>query len=205
MDSDAAAQEGVLVSWDDERGFGYIQPEAGGHRVFAHIHAWPRGAGRPKEGDFVTFDVELAPDGRTRARSVRRPFETLPRQRVTLGAEGYFAILGFIGLYIVVGTYWPVSPWIGLVYAVLSVASIALYTRDKAAAGAGSWRTSENTLHMVSLFGGWPGAILAQQLLHHKNRKESFQATFWTTVVVNCAAFVVFSRPVTELIADVVG
>jgi cold shock CspA family protein len=35
MDSDAAAQEGVLVSWDDERGFGYIQPEAGGHRVFS--------------------------------------------------------------------------------------------------------------------------------------------------------------------------
>jgi uncharacterized membrane protein YsdA (DUF1294 family)/cold shock CspA family protein len=203
MDSDAAAQEGVLVSWDDERGFGYIQPEAGGHRVFAHIHAWPRGAARPKEGDFVTFDVELAPDGRTRTRSVRRPFEVLPSQTSKHGSEAYFAILGFIGLYALVSTYWPVSPWIGAVYVVLSLACFVLYARDKAAARVGTWRTSENTLQIVALIGGWPGAILAQQILHHKNRKESFQAMFWTTVVVNCVAFVVFSASATALIAEI--
>jgi uncharacterized membrane protein YsdA (DUF1294 family) len=86
---------------------------------------------------------------------------------------------------------------------VLSLACFVLYARDKAAARVGTWRTSENTLQIVALIGGWPGAILAQQILHHKNRKESFQAMFWTTVVVNCVAFVVFSASATALIAEI--
>jgi len=35
--------------------------------------------------------------------------------------------------------------------------------------------------------GGWPGALIAQQTLRHKSRKESFRAVFWVTVVLNCA------------------
>ena len=49
-------------------------------------------------------------------------------------------------------------------------------------------RTPENTLHLVAVFGGWPGALVAQDLFRHKSSKASFQVVFWLTVVVNCGA-----------------
>jgi uncharacterized membrane protein YsdA (DUF1294 family) len=52
----------------------------------------------------------------------------------------------------------------------------------------GAWRTAENRLHVLALLGGWPGALIAQQVLRHKSRKASFRFTFWVTVVLNCVA-----------------
>ena len=49
-------------------------------------------------------------------------------------------------------------------------------------------RTPESTLHLFGLLGGWPGALAAQRLFRHKSSKASFQATYWITVVLNCAA-----------------
>lgn len=72
-------------------------------------------------------------------------------------------------------------------YLALSAASFALYVKDKHAARAGQWRTPEKTLHLLSLLGGWPGALCAQQLLRHKSRKQPFRAVFWFTVALNLA------------------
>jgi uncharacterized membrane protein YsdA (DUF1294 family)/cold shock CspA family protein len=190
-------REGTVFKWDDARGFGYIAPADGGHHVFAHIQAWPRGAGRPKLGDVVTFETELAPDGRTRASSVRSPFEVVRRESsgAATGTKATISLAGFIGLYLAVGLRWPVSPWIAVFYAVVSLITFLIYAHDKVAARAGRWRTRESTLHLLALAGGWPGAILAQLLLHHKNRKASFQAVFWVTVVANAGAFVLVSSP----------
>jgi uncharacterized membrane protein YsdA (DUF1294 family) len=41
---------------------------------------------------------------------------------------------------------------------------------------------------MIALFGGWPGALVAQRVLRHKSSKASFQVTFWATVLINCGA-----------------
>ncbi|HTD04233.1 DUF1294 domain-containing protein [Undibacterium sp.] len=82
-------------------------------------------------------------------------------------------------------------PWfLPLTYAVASVLSLIMYAVDKSAAQHHRWRISENTLHLVSLIGGWPGALLAQSMLHHKNRKTAFQIVFWLTVVVNLAGLI---------------
>jgi uncharacterized membrane protein YsdA (DUF1294 family) len=59
----------------------------------------------------------------------------------------------------------------------------------------GLWRVSESTLHTLSLVGGWPGALVAQQMLRHKSNKASFRAVFWATVVTNVASFVVIHSP----------
>ena len=74
-------------------------------------------------------------------------------------------------------------------YVVLSLITFVAYAFDKSAAQRGAWRTSESTLHLMSLLGGWPGALVAQESLRHKSRKESFRAAFWVTVVVNVVAF----------------
>ena len=45
-------RQGTVTDWNDERGFGFITPEAQGSRVFVHISALPRGR-RPAVGDVV--------------------------------------------------------------------------------------------------------------------------------------------------------
>nr|WP_237416577.1 MULTISPECIES: DUF1294 domain-containing protein [Halomonas] len=60
-----------------------------------------------------------------------------------------------------------------------------LYAKDKAAAKVGSWRVPENALHVVALLFGWPGALIAQERLRHKTKKQSFRVFFWLTVLVN--------------------
>ncbi|MCI5168484.1 MAG: DUF1294 domain-containing protein [Candidatus Electrothrix sp. GM3_4] len=83
---------------------------------------------------------------------------------------------------------------IGL-YFVLSLLTFLMYAKDKSAAKQGAWRTSESTLHLFSLFGGWPGALVAQQKLRHKSKKQPFRFVFWLTVLLNCAGFLWLFTP----------
>jgi len=65
-------------------------------------------------------------------------------------------------------------------YLVASSTTFGAYALDKVAAEKGAWRTSESTLHL---------AMIAQNSLRHKTRKQPFRTIFWTTVVLNCTAF----------------
>ena len=75
-------------------------------------------------------------------------------------------------------------------YVLFAMATFAVYALDKSSARKGAWRISESTLHLLSLAGGWPGALIAQQVLRHKTRKQSFRFVFWITVLLNCCVFV---------------
>lgn len=70
-----------------------------------------------------------------------------------------------------------------------------IYAIDKSAARRSAWRTPERTLHLLALAGGWPGALLAQQLLRHKTAKLPFRITFWVTVVLNVAGLLWLCSP----------
>jgi len=86
-------------------------------------------------------------------------------------------------------------------YATLSLITYVVYAVDKSASRKGTWRTSEKTLHALSLLGGWPGGLIAQQKLRHKSKKRSFRTVFWITVCMNIGIFfwlfgkAVFSSP----------
>ena len=77
--------------------------------------------------------------------------------------------------------------WIVGFYLVASVVAFAVYAADKSAARAGRRRTPENTLILLGLVGGWPGALVAQRTLRHKTRKTGFLAAFWLSVALNVA------------------
>ena len=77
--------------------------------------------------------------------------------------------------------------FIGANYFVLSLLIFFLYWKDKRAARNDTWRVSEKTLHLVALFGGWPGSLIGQQSLRHKTQKVSFRIVLWLTVVANLA------------------
>lgn len=77
------------------------------------------------------------------------------------------------------------SPLALAAYGVVSVVAFLLYWSDKRKARTERWRTPENVLHAVELAGGWPGALLAQQVFRHKTRKVSFQVVFWIIVLLH--------------------
>ena len=73
-------------------------------------------------------------------------------------------------------------------YAAASMAAAIAYRLDKSAAERNAWRTSERMLHFLAVIGGWPGALVAQEVFRHKSRKLSFRLALWTTVALNCGA-----------------
>ncbi|WP_460419370.1 DUF1294 domain-containing protein [Pseudomonas sp. microsymbiont 2] len=76
--------------------------------------------------------------------------------------------------------------WIPLaLYPSMSLISLLLYWQDKQQARTQAWRTPEKVLHASELLGGWPGALLAQQLFRHKTRKLSYQMVFWSIVAMH--------------------
>jgi len=80
---------------------------------------------------------------------------------------------------------WALIP---TVYAVMSIVTFIVYAMDKIAARRGAWRTPELTLHLLEFLCGWPGAWLAQKMLHHKCSKASYLFVFFVVVVLNLAA-----------------
>jgi uncharacterized membrane protein YsdA (DUF1294 family)/cold shock CspA family protein len=193
--------DGKLSSWNDERGFGFIEPHQGGQEIFVHIKSFPPGTGRPSVGLPLSFEIELGPQGKKRAKSVAfaRPSKPARAQRHETPAEWTLPRLlvlpSFLVLTFVVARLWPVSPWVAGVYLLASLVAFGAYAIDKAAARGGGWRTPESTLHFFSLACGWPGALFAQQLLRHKLSKSSFVSTYWATVLVNVAGFVALHSP----------
>lgn len=189
---------GNLKTWNDDRGFGFIAPDQGGQEIFVHIKDFPLGTGRPSVGQAWTFEVETRPDGKKKARAVQFPASPrhASRSRAVRAAPWtvarLLAIPFFVVVYVLVAWHWGFSPLVLLAYLTLSLLAFLAYAFDKSAAVSGRWRTSEQTLHLFSLAGGWPGALLAQQLLRHKTSKQSFVATFWFTVVLNVGAFVLW-------------
>jgi len=60
-------------------------------------------------------------------------------------------------------------------------------------------RIRENTLHLLCLSGGWPGAILAIKLLRHKSSKLSFKTVLFFTILTNCTIVILIYKSIIGL------
>jgi uncharacterized membrane protein YsdA (DUF1294 family)/cold shock CspA family protein len=186
--------QGRLTNWDDDKGFGFVTPDKGGLRAFVHIRAFSYRHRRPRNGDVITYQLAWDPKGRPRAENVLfrvTPARSEPQPTGLVPACLLVAafIAGIITLIVIGRIPWLVLP----VYIVISLLTFGAYAFDKSAAMNRRWRTSEQALHLLSLFGGWPGALIAQRMFHHKSKKVSFQAAFWLIVALHCAAAVAFA------------
>jgi uncharacterized membrane protein YsdA (DUF1294 family)/cold shock CspA family protein len=194
--------DGKLKSWNDERGFGFIEPLQGGQELFVHIKSFPSGTGRPSVGLPLSFEVELGPKGKKRATSVefartsRQTRSSRPESPAPWTIPRLLVIPGFLLVYAFVAWRWPVSPWVAAAYLLASLAAFVAYAIDKSAARNGRWRTPEATLHWFGVACGWPGALLAQQLLRHKLSKAEFVEKYWATVAINVGGFVTVHSPI---------
>jgi uncharacterized membrane protein YsdA (DUF1294 family)/cold shock CspA family protein len=191
---------GTLKTWNDERGFGFIEPAQGGDEVFVHIKACRSGL-RPQPGQRLTFELGIGTDGRERAVRVEpagptgRTAQRKAAEPSRSGTGSYAAIPLFLLVYFAASVAWHIPAWVDALYAVASAVTFFAYAKDKSAATSGAWCTPESTLLLLGLAGGWPGAIVAQQVLRHKSSKKSFRAAFWCTVVMNVGGFVWLASP----------
>ncbi|CDT76095.1 MULTISPECIES: cold shock and DUF1294 domain-containing protein [Vibrio] len=174
--------KGQVIEWNDSKGYGFISSVGGELKVFFHISSVTNRGYRPKVQDSVTFEVTEDNEGRLKAESV-----------IVQGANGFpFTVL--FGFSFLVAATASVIVFNGEkllipLYIVLSIFTYFMFAWDKQAALSGDWRTPEKTLYMLSLLGGWPGALLAQFQLRHKSRKQPFKFILWVAILLNVCGF----------------
>ena len=56
--------KGKVTFWNDEKGFGFIQPNPGGKQVFVHIKNFKNRNRRPEIGAIVTYTLSSDRQGR---------------------------------------------------------------------------------------------------------------------------------------------
>jgi uncharacterized membrane protein YsdA (DUF1294 family)/cold shock CspA family protein len=202
--------KGKITTWNDEKGFGFITPISGGKQVFVHIKAFGNRNRRPEINQLVTYALSSDGAGRPCAIKATMAGDRLPK-RVKSPNDSLLVILAvvFLGIVGVSVLTAKLPPLVLAVYIAASLLTFLMYAVDKSAAQKGAWRTQESTLHLLSLVGGWPGALVAQQKLRHKSKKQSFRSVFWVTVLLNCGVFVWLLTPIgagtlSALIASVV-
>lgn len=197
-------QQGKVKKWQNDKGFGFIESEAG-DQLFFHVSEF-KAAHRPNIGEQVVFTIGQDNQGRLQAQQVQTlslvqqqmlqknkqirkrnsqksqqaDFEEGQNQRLFLGIGfyGVLILLAFTGK-----LSWLVIGW----YALLGLITYSVYAKDKAAAQTGGWRTPEITLHILSALGGWVGAMVAQTYLRHKSQKSEFRMSYYLTVLLNLA------------------
>lgn len=193
-------QRGVLKSWNDDKGFGFIQPETGGEPLFAHISAM-RGERRPQAGETLLFIAERDPQGRLRARHMRlealsldRPaIRRKPRPGVTpadkparrerpprAGSAGIrnwplklALLLGLCALPL--AGAWRMLQLCGLVwplaaYALASLVSFFQYWHDKSRAERREWRIGRSLRRCLAGAARWRGVAVRPAHGHRRPR-----------------------------------
>lgn len=184
--------KGRLRDWQDDKGFGFIEPMQPGPSVFVHVKSFIRPTRRPRVGDLLIYELGQGRNGRPRAERVdfslasKPPIPQRPKsqQRPWAIPLSLIAIGGLAAAW----TVGAIPTLILGLYAGASLIAYVLYAWDKVSAQNDRWRTKESTLLIAGLLGGWPGALIAQETMRHKTAKTSFQGAFWLSVLVNIAA-----------------
>ena len=182
--------QGKIVNWHDKKGFGFVETTAGGKRAFVHIKAFRGRIQRPVNGDLISYELMRESPNGYKAENIEFVFHSkrkgsAHRPKKNSLNFSFFVTFTFcigVALSVLMGRL-PVLI-VGL-YSLMSVFTFIVYAIDKSAAQNGRWRTKERTLHLLALFGGWPGAFWAQYRLRHKSSKGDFKALYWLTVILN--------------------
>ncbi|MEC9164403.1 MAG: DUF1294 domain-containing protein [Pseudomonadota bacterium] len=161
--------QGRIQQWDDAKGYGFVEPNGGGTRAFTHIKAFKQRSRRPVNGDIIVYEVEQDRNGNHRACNISllkdHKAKRLRANKPTSQRKRNVIVLsifsGALALFTLSGRLPFIVP---IVYGAVSLLTILFYGIDKSAAKKEKRRVSEAKLHILSLLGGWPGALLAQQM-----------------------------------------
>jgi uncharacterized membrane protein YsdA (DUF1294 family)/cold shock CspA family protein len=186
--------QGKVINWNDEKGFGFVEPDGGGERAFVHIKAFRPRSRRPLNGEVIIYELVRENNNRYKAANIQFAADVKPAKiRIKTKSNSVFGLIFTlifgIGLMlsVLVGA---LAPMVVVLYFVMSLITFIAYAMDKSAAEKGRWRTKERTLHLLSLTCGWPGAYFGQTKFRHKSSKMEFKSVYWVTVVLNIGGLV---------------
>ncbi|NNG99512.1 DUF1294 domain-containing protein [Acinetobacter sp. ANC 5414] len=188
--------QGRLVEWFDEKGYGFIQPnDASKDRVFLHIKDFARQGPRPIIGCALEYTVLLDGEGRFRAQQVMylkasQTQKILPKPKnVNVQQQKLkpmqIACVGYILALAVFTLLGMLSGMVLLFISIINALTYWMYAQDKEEALLGNRRVPEQTLHILSFLGGWPTAWLAQEKMRHKTQKQPFRKIYFCTIALN--------------------
>ena len=95
---------GVLKTWKEDRGFGFITPDNGGRDIFIHISAIGQALRRPEPGDIIHYHIAKDRSGKLRAVNASIGGVTLVNENVAkpprkkIGLRGLTAIILVLGI-----------------------------------------------------------------------------------------------------------
>lgn len=182
--------QGRIKQWDDVKGFGFVEPNGGGIRAFVHIKAFKQRSRRPINGDIIIYEIEKDKQGSHRAHNISllkdyKAKRSSTNKHTSQTKRNVILLSFFCSVLALLTLSGQLPAVVSIVYGALSLVTVLFYGIDKFAAKNNMWRISEAKLHLLSLTGGWPGALIAQQLFKHKRSKSAFMSVYWITVVVN--------------------
>ena len=179
--------DGIIVSWNEAKGFGFAATKKSSQDVFIHISDFESSEFLPVVDQQVRFIVSQVADGKLRGEAISLCGQKRQRRILKMGKFVPVVLFSFTTGLIFTICSGKLPSIVGIYYCLLSGITYLSYARDKRAAQTGAWRTSEVRLQLQSLLGGWPGAWLAQVKLRHKSQKRRFKGMFYLTVMINLA------------------
>jgi len=182
--------QGRIEHWDDAKGFGFVEPNGGGIRAFAHIKAFNHRSRRPVNGDIIVYEIEKDKQNSYRAHNISllSDYKTKRSRSAKQASQNKLTTVLFTVLLITLVAFLTVGGFPTEVlygYISLSVFTFALYGVDKSSARKNRWRIAESKLHFLGFVGGWPGAFAAQRVFKHKRSKAEFMRVYWATAVLH--------------------
>jgi uncharacterized membrane protein YsdA (DUF1294 family)/cold shock CspA family protein len=195
--------EGIIKSWEVDEGVGLIQPSGGGKDIVIQFSDLKNSHYQPKQGDTICFKVIAEEDGKIKAYDAfiyaPEKSQLQPRNKPVIKkklhkskpkgnqfwafCKYFIASLPFIFSVDLIIQKMIILPF--FVYAIMSLLTFFVYAIDETKAHKRKWRTPDNIFHWLAFLGGWPGALITQHVIRHKNRERSFQLILWLIVIVH--------------------
>ena len=169
--------EGIVVKFNEEKGFGFIRSKAASEDIFVHIREI-RGQQKLVPGQSVSFNTQQTDKGLTAIEVIPGKKRTSPYYFYGSIALLLVAAITFVLIY--KGLHFILSYLIAI-----NLATLLFYGYDKLIAGKSFFlRVPEWVLHSLALLGGSPMGLIAQKLFRHKTIKRSFQLIYWLIVIL---------------------
>lgn len=91
-------RKGVLKTWKDDRGFGFIQPDDGDKDIFVHISSLKGMARRPMRGDVLFYQVGQDAGGKFKAVNARIDGVEFVQEPTTIAKKWIWIVAAALGL-----------------------------------------------------------------------------------------------------------
>lgn len=199
---------GSITQWLPEKAHGFIQTDTIEEPIFFHINVLDNKTQTPKIGEQVhiqaAYDEQKRRWRATFVSSEQRKRATalkIQRENAFIRPDKpkllYSSLLILCWLALISYYSWQLAAS----FILISSITFIIYAWDKYCAKKQYSRIPENTLHALSLLGGFSGALLARYTFRHKTQKHAFIILFWLSVFINIigSIYLIFSGSLNNL------